>query len=251
MTTGERVVTASGGFNPTWQRHVAAYRLCAPLLPEDGETLDLGCGVGHSFTELAPRPTIGVDLDAQALQGQDRPTVVADMRRLPFRDGHFAATLSVHSLEHVPDPERILAEARRVTREDGVVVFVTPNRLTFSPPGEIIDPYHWVEFDAHDLRELCAATFSSVELHGIFGSPRYEGLVAREHATMDRILRLDPFRLRRRLPRRVLQRLYDTGLTVSRRRVDPVAPQITPEDFRLAGDEDLARCLDLVAVCRA
>ena len=30
--TGERVVTSSGGFNPTWQRHVAAYALCARFL---------------------------------------------------------------------------------------------------------------------------------------------------------------------------------------------------------------------------
>lgn len=59
--TGERVGSAAGGFNPTWQRHV-----------------------------------------------------VADMRELPFADGEFASVLSVQSLEHVPDPERVLAEVARV-----------------------------------------------------------------------------------------------------------------------------------------
>ena len=77
--TGERVTTPAGGFNPTWQRHVAAYRLCARLLPP-GRVLDLGCGIGHSYELLAPRETVGVDIDPEALAGQDRETHVADMR---------------------------------------------------------------------------------------------------------------------------------------------------------------------------
>jgi SAM-dependent methyltransferase len=64
--TGERVVTAAGGFNPTWQRHVAAYAECERFLPP-GRVLDLGCGVGHSYELLAPRETVGVDLDAGAI----------------------------------------------------------------------------------------------------------------------------------------------------------------------------------------
>jgi SAM-dependent methyltransferase len=251
LTTGERVVTQEGGFNPTWRCHVAAYRLLAPRLggAPGSEVLDLGCGVGHSFRELG-RPTVGVDLDAEALRGQDRPTVVADMRDLPFRDGQFAATLSVHSLEHVPDPERILREARRVTAREGTVAFVTPNRLTFSPPGEIVDPYHWVEFDAAQLRALCEAEFGEVELLGLHGSPRYLALWEAEQARLRRLLRLDPLGVRHRLPRRALQVLYDAGLTASRRRPPAEASAITAEDFRLEA-EGLDGALDLVAVCRS
>ena len=36
--TGERVSSPAGGFNPTWQRHVAAYRACASLLPPDASS---------------------------------------------------------------------------------------------------------------------------------------------------------------------------------------------------------------------
>ena len=143
--TGERVTTPAGGFNPTWRRHVAAYRVCARLLPP-GRTLDLGCGVGHSYELLAPRETVGVDIDAEALAGQDRETHAADMRDLPFADASFGSVLSVQSIEHVPDPERVLAEVRRVLEPGGVAVFVTPNRLTFGRPDEIIDPYHYVEY---------------------------------------------------------------------------------------------------------
>ena len=84
VTGGERVTTPAGGFNPTWQRHVAAYEASTPLLPE-GRILDLGCGVGHSYHLLAPRETVGVDIDPEALAGQERETHVADMRRAALR----------------------------------------------------------------------------------------------------------------------------------------------------------------------
>jgi SAM-dependent methyltransferase len=173
LVTGERVVTAEGGFNPTYQRHVATYRLCAPLLPK-GRVLDLGCGVGHSFHALAPRESVGVDRSAQALAGQRRETYVADMRALPLPDSSFASVLSVQSIEHVPDPERVLAEVVRVLEPGGTAVLVTPNRLQFARPDEIIDPYHHVEFDRDEVRALCARFFAEVDVLGLFGSPAGE-----------------------------------------------------------------------------
>jgi SAM-dependent methyltransferase len=245
--TGERVSSSAGGFNPTWQRHVAAYGLCAPLLPP-GRVLDLGCGVGHSFELLAPRVSIGVDLDPAVLAGQERETLAADMRDLPFAPASFASVLSVQSLEHVPDPERVLAEAARVLEPGGLAVFVTPNRLTFGPAEEIVDPYHHIEFSAEELAALCGATFGAVEVRGIFGSARYLALVDAERQALDRALALDPLRLRRLLPRGLRQRLYDAALRRRRAGDDAAAVVIEPGDFRLASGA-LAECLDLVALC--
>jgi SAM-dependent methyltransferase len=247
MITGERVTTAQGGFNPTFQRHVAAYRLCAPLLPT-GRVLDLGCGIGHSYRELAPRVSVGVDLDPEVLSGQDRETVAADMRRLPFADGSFASVISVQSIEHVPDPELVLSEVRRVLQPDGRAVFVTPNRLTFGMAGEIIDPYHYVEYDAQQLHALCRRYFSDVEIVGLHGSQRYGALVASERRQLRRLLALDPLRLRRLIPRRWRQVLYDWRLTRDRASPRPGAGEIAPEDFRLSPN-GLDGSLDLIAIC--
>jgi SAM-dependent methyltransferase len=246
--TGERVVTAEGGFNPTYQRHVATYALCEPFLPP-GRVLDVGAGTGHSHHLLAPRETVGLDLDADALAGQDRETVVADMRELPFPAGSFASVLAVQSIEHVPDGERVLAEAARVLEQTGVAVFVTPNRLTFAHPDEIIDPYHYVEYDPAELRALCRTAFETVELRGIFGSPRFDALTAEERERLDSLLRADRLRLRRIVPRHMRQRLYDLMLTRARRRPDPGAAAIRPDDFELRAD-GLDGAFDLVAVCR-
>lgn len=247
--TGERVASPDGGFNPTWQRHVAAYKLAEPYLPH-ARVLDLGCGVGHSFHLLAPRETVGVDLDGGALAGQARETVIADMRELPFDDGSFAAVLSVQSLEHVPDPERVLTEVCRVLTDTGTAVFVTPNRLTLGRPDEIIDPYHYVEFDFEELRALCEARFERVEILGIFGSERYMEIFDSERETLDRLLGRDPLRLRRLVPMRAKQKLYDMMLNRHRGDENPRAAVINVDDFEFRS-EGLEAALDVVAICHA
>jgi SAM-dependent methyltransferase len=248
MITGERVTTRAGAFNPTWQRHVAAYEASASFLGP-GRVLDLGCGVGHSYERLGPRETVGVDLDAAALAGQARETVVADMRALPFAAGSFGSVVAVHSIEHVAEADRVLSEVRRVLEPAGVAVFVTPNRLTFGRPDEIIDPYHHVEYDADEIAALCAPHFADVDVHGLFGSKRYLELFDEERRRLDRLLRMDPLRLRRAVPRRLAQGLYDLMLTRARSRTDPRAAVIGIGDFELR-DDRLASCLDVVAVCR-
>jgi SAM-dependent methyltransferase len=246
--TGERVTTRSRGFNPTWQRHVAAYRCAAPMLGR-GRVLDLGCGIGHSYELLAPRETVGLDRDASALAGQQRVTVLADMRSLPFPPASFGSVLSVHSIEHVPDAGVVVGEVVRVLEPGGTAVFVTPNRFTFARADEIIDPYHYVEYGPVELDALLRGHFSRVEIHGLFGSPRYLELVSEQRVKLDRLLALDPLRLRRLVPRRVRQRLYDDRLTRERAQDDPRADLITPDDFELGSERIAEGALDLIAVC--
>ena len=247
--TGERVSSPEAGFNPTWQRHVAAYVLAEPLLPS-GRLLDLGCGVGHSYHLLSGRQTVGVDIEPAVLEGQDRETQVADMRSLPFRDGEFSSVLSVQSLEHVPDPWRVVAEAARVVAADGVVVFVTPNRLTLGRPDEIIDPYHHVEFDADELEALCGRSFGSVAVMGLLGSRRYMELFDEERRQLDRLLARDPLRLRRLVPRRTKQALYDWLLRHNRASDVSARRGHRRRRFR-AAIHRARRALDLMAVCRS
>jgi GT2 family glycosyltransferase/SAM-dependent methyltransferase len=247
VITGERVTTAQGGFNPSYQRHRAEYRLCATLLGP-GRVLDLGCGTGHSYELLAPRETVGVDIDAAALADQARETHVADVRRLPFGARTFASVIAIQSIEHVPDARSMLAEVVRVLAPAGRAVFVTPNRLTFGRPDEIIDPYHYVEYDAGELESLCRAYFGKVEVLALHASSRYMAIHDDERRELDRLLARDPLRLRRLIPRRLAQRLYDRRLSGDRVNPRPGAVDIGPEDFWLSPDR-LSAAVDLFAVC--
>ena len=53
--------------------------------------------------------------------------IVADIENLAFADGTFDVAISLETLEHVPHPERGLAELVRVTRPGGRIVVTTPN----------------------------------------------------------------------------------------------------------------------------
>ncbi len=247
MVTGERVTTPEGGFNPSFQRHRAEYRLCAGLLGE-GRVLDLGCGTGHSWRELLPRETVGVDLEPTALAGQERETHQADMRSLPFGERSFSSVVSIQSIEHVPDARRVLAEVVRVLEPRGRAVFVTPNRLTFGRPDEIIDPYHYVEYDARELQDLCQPFFGRVEVQGLQVSERYRAIHDDERRELDRLLARDPLRLRRLVPRGLRQRLYDRRLSTDRQTPRPGALEVGPDDFWLS-PEGLDRAIDLFAIC--
>jgi ubiquinone/menaquinone biosynthesis C-methylase UbiE len=55
-----------------------------------------------------------------------RDFVQGTMVELPFARASFDHVLSLETLEHVPEPARFLAEARRVLREGGRLVLSTP-----------------------------------------------------------------------------------------------------------------------------
>lgn len=94
--------------------------------------LVIGCGDGSEAGHLA-RATgalgVGIDLVVEArARGAHVELARADARRLPFRDGAFDAVYCYHVLEHVPEPERAIAEARRVLSPGGLGYWGTPNR---------------------------------------------------------------------------------------------------------------------------
>ncbi len=70
-----------------------------------------------------------------------------------------------------------------------------------------------------------------------------------ERRKLDRLLRLDPLRLRRLVTMRGRQRLYDLMLRRYRHDEDPRAEAIEVGDFEFR-ETDLEQALDLCAICR-
>jgi SAM-dependent methyltransferase len=99
--------------------------------------VDVGCGDAGALVALAElgMAAAGVEPDAASLaRGRLRAEehgVTVDLRgrvaeALPFDDGAFDLALLDNVLEHVGDPARALAEARRVLRPGGLLWAVTP-----------------------------------------------------------------------------------------------------------------------------
>jgi SAM-dependent methyltransferase len=115
----------------------AAYKKCVRELLDPrpgGRYLDVGAGTGDDAREAAAsaQATV-VALDhsrtmiAEALHRGLATGVVGCARSLPFGDAVFDGCWADRTLQHVLDPQRVLAEMVRVTRPAGRVVGVDPD----------------------------------------------------------------------------------------------------------------------------
>ncbi len=91
------------------------------LVPKVPRILNIGSGsdVSRQFQDV-----VNVDVSAVG-----RPTVVADMEHLPFRDGIFSAVMASHVLEHTPAEHAgdVIEEWKRVVHEEGVLRIAVPD----------------------------------------------------------------------------------------------------------------------------
>ncbi|MFC9503402.1 class I SAM-dependent methyltransferase [Streptomyces sp. NPDC057002] len=138
---------ASRGGEP---RAAAAAEAVLSLVPRQTRSLlDLGCGTGIVTRRLAAARdgmrVTGVDLAlAMARQAAARlpgAVVLADSRRLPFRDGEFDAVSSVWLLHLAAGPAEvgtIVGECARVLRPGGVYV-TTVDKAASHNVGSDID----------------------------------------------------------------------------------------------------------------
>ncbi len=104
-----------------------------------GDTVvDVGCGAGRAVGELAARGAraIGVDLDPAMLEvaAERWPTAefhVADATDLPLEDGSVTGYRADKLLHALAEPERAVAEARRVLAVNGRAVLLGQDWDTF------------------------------------------------------------------------------------------------------------------------
>jgi 2-polyprenyl-6-hydroxyphenyl methylase/3-demethylubiquinone-9 3-methyltransferase len=99
--------------------------------------LDLGCGGGFLSNHLAAHGhhVVGLDATTESLvvaRARDATGTVCylrgDARALPLRDGSVDVVCAMDLIEHVDDPERLIAEAARVLAPGGRLFFHTFNR---------------------------------------------------------------------------------------------------------------------------
>jgi 2-polyprenyl-6-hydroxyphenyl methylase/3-demethylubiquinone-9 3-methyltransferase len=132
--------------------------------PSAVRILDVGCGAGFLANDLAQQGfrVTGLDASENSLaiaRHHDATGTVqyrfGDACHLPFPDETFAAACAMDFLEHVEEPERIIAEIHRVLKPGGLFFFHTFNR-NFIAWLFIIKGVEWfvknVPRDLHILR---------------------------------------------------------------------------------------------------
>jgi len=126
---------------------LAARVICRELgFLDKGEhsCLEIGCGLGLLGEEIKKRVEkrgassfhyYGVELLFPSAKeaGKKMPMIVADAVSLPFKDASFSRIVCTDVLEHVHQPEKLIAEMRRVLEREGMafVVIADPSEGRF------------------------------------------------------------------------------------------------------------------------
>jgi glycosyltransferase involved in cell wall biosynthesis len=116
-------------------------RAFIPKVALPRKVLDIGCGLTTPYYDIlrALGDYVGVDNRFENnMVGEGKALIKADACDLPFKDGEFGFVWMSEVLEHLDNPEKAIAEAKRVGKH-GVCLFSTPSVSSFK-----IDPSHKV-----------------------------------------------------------------------------------------------------------
>jgi SAM-dependent methyltransferase len=201
--------------------HDAGYREVLARLGE-GVTVDIGCGIGDETARLAGagRLVVGADYSAETMQAA--ATGHADTTGLRFctfdgaalalRDRCVDFVVSSHIIEHFTNPVAHVAELARTLRPGGTAFVITPNA-----PADFENPFHVYPLERDQLVSLLSLFFEEVTCLGLEGDDALHADFAQRRAGGERLLRLDVFRLRNRIPRAAYVWTYERVLPLAYR----------------------------------
>lgn len=135
------------------------------------ELLDLGCGLGGYSKTLADRgrKLIALDVNEKYVEIAKKLGVDArhyDGRKIPLPDNAVDTIFMIEVMEHIPNPENLLSELRRVARKN-IIVTVPNCTQTFKSPvtfTHMLDVDHRNFFTQESLRELLSREFHDVQV---------------------------------------------------------------------------------------
>ena len=102
--------------------------------------LEIGSGLGHLVGQLEGHfETFAADVNAWALRQSTSVApstlhVASSAQELPFASGMFGVVIIKHVVEHLPHPERAIAELGRITAPGGTLILSTPNLASLLKP---------------------------------------------------------------------------------------------------------------------
>lgn len=156
----------------------------APARTVRGEqtVLDVGCGVGDFLAIARSRGWRGVGVEispeaAAVARARGFDVVVGDALDVEFPGEKFDRVRCAHTLEHVPDPSRLVRRLADAVRDDGLVTIVVPNRESvtarlFRRYWYHLDlPRHLYHFRPQDIRALAAESGLGVTVAHHTASP--------------------------------------------------------------------------------
>ncbi|MEZ3499126.1 methyltransferase domain-containing protein [Pantoea sp. KPR_PJ] len=153
--------------------HIARYQWAATFVRPGDTVLDAACGLGYGSYLIqcgtTAEKTIGIDGSDYAIDYAHH-NFAGSVKNLSFQTGMLPEALkaipdhsvdvviSFETLEHVPDPEGLLAEFHRVLTPAGRIIVSVPNDWS-DETGEDPNPFHLHIYDLDKLRNQIKINF--------------------------------------------------------------------------------------------
>jgi SAM-dependent methyltransferase len=231
--TGERTLPDVPEENYWFQRHLVVYEWIANRI-HGRRVVDLASGEGYGAAVLArtAHSVIGVDANPEAFEHAvaKYPKVTFERNMVELWQGDVDCVVFLQTIEHIQDPDAMLAHVHDLVAPGGVAYISTPNVLTLAPKGaeRSGNPWHVREYKPDEYRALCERHFGRVDLLGLFHARKLRAHELALRAGWDRI---------------------HMALHLTTPFYDRFTPAISPRDFVLRRTH-LDSSLDLLAVLR-
>jgi ubiquinone/menaquinone biosynthesis C-methylase UbiE len=116
----------------------------AAKIAETDKILEVGCGAGHILEQIHKGKLFGIDIsDIQIQRAKERlgnkvVLIKSPGEKIPYADKYFDKLLCSEVIEHVLDPAPLLAEMKRVLKDDGILSLSIPNENLINLANKII-----------------------------------------------------------------------------------------------------------------
>ncbi|WP_213779813.1 glycosyltransferase [Caballeronia sp. dw_276] len=171
--TGERYVPTEQG--RIRLEHYHRYAMVLDMVPGK-DVLDVASGEGYGSALMAgvARSVCGVDIAIEAVQHATNTYAhksnleyfQGSATRLAFPDASFDVVVSFETIEHLSEQAEMLAEIRRVLRDDGLLIISSPNRPIYSEESGEHNEFHVKELDFYEFNALLKAQFPVIQYFG-------------------------------------------------------------------------------------
>lgn len=156
--------------------HLGRYRFAAARISLGEKVLDMACGIGYGSYLLAQESPaariVAVDIEPQAIEygrlhyhNERIDFVCGDALDVELPAGIFDTVVSFETIEHLPQPERLLQRFQTLLRPGGRLICSTPNQAAM-PFDKAKFPFHLQHFTEVQMREMLGtAGFQVNEVH--------------------------------------------------------------------------------------